>query len=109
MTQQGDRQASIRAITGTSLPVNGDWHALFDQAGITEGAFDGRMLTWINLKLGSAYTSLPAAQQALAAANSAPSFSALGAFDASLAPSAPPAGTIGFDYSDPNQSLGLVI
>lgn len=64
---QSDVQASIRAATGTALPFEGDWHALFDQASIATGPFDGRLLAWINAQLVASYTSLPTAQQALAA------------------------------------------
>lgn len=82
-TQQGLRQASVRAVTGTTLDYNGDWMALFDAAGIALGPFDGRLLAWINLKLTAAYTELNGAMQALAAANGAFNFSSLGTFSAS--------------------------
>jgi hypothetical protein len=83
MTQQGDRQASVRAVTGTALSYEGDWHALFDAAGLAAGPFDGRMLAWINQKLSASYGSLPQAQQALAVANGAANFATMGSFDAS--------------------------
>jgi hypothetical protein len=88
-TAQGDRQASVRAVTGTALTHEGDWSALFDAAGIAPGAFNGRMMAWINLKLSAAYAEVNGAMQALAAANSAYNFSSLGAFDASTIPAAP--------------------
>jgi hypothetical protein len=82
MSQQGLRQASIRAVTGTSETYNGDWHALFDLAGIPAGEFNGRMLSWVNGKLGTSHTSLSSALQALAVANGAYNFSSMGTFDA---------------------------
>lgn len=95
MSQQGLRQASIRAVTGSAETYEGDWHRLFDLAGISAGSenlvtgafeplsFNERMLLWINLKLSAAYSFLAEAQQALADANSAWNFSSLGTFDAS--------------------------
>lgn len=83
MSQQGQRQASIRAVTGTSETYEGDWHALFDLAGIPAGHFNERLLAWINLKLTAAYTEINGAMAALAAANGAFNFSSLGTFDAS--------------------------
>jgi hypothetical protein len=82
MTQQGDRQASVRAVTGTALTYEGDWHALFDAAGVAAGTFDGRLLAWINQKLSTTYANLPQAQQALAVANGAANFVSMGSFDA---------------------------
>jgi hypothetical protein len=82
MTQQGDRQASVRAVTGTALTYEGDWHALFDAAGVAAGTFDGRLLAWINQKLSTSYANLPQAQQALAVANGAANFSSMGTFNA---------------------------
>ena len=86
MSQQGYRQASVRAVTGTSGDYNSDWMALFDQAGIAPGDFDGRFLQWLNLKLSAAYVNLPEAMQALATANGAYNWSSLGTFDASIGP-----------------------
>ncbi|MDB5439764.1 MAG: hypothetical protein JWM33_2191 [Caulobacteraceae bacterium] len=82
MTQQSLRQASVRAATGTANPYEGDWHALFDAAGIAPGPFDQRLLVWINGRLGIAYPDLPGAQQAFAAANGAYDWASLGAFSA---------------------------
>jgi hypothetical protein len=82
MSQQGLRQASVRAVTGTENSYEGDWHALFDLASIPEGDFDGRLLRWINGKLTAAYVSLPEAQQALAEANGGCNFGSMGTFDA---------------------------
>ena len=36
MTNQGDKQASCRAISSKALTYNGDWMALADVYGITE-------------------------------------------------------------------------
>ena len=80
MTNQSDRQATVRASTGTALTYDGDWHALFDQAGIATGGFDGRLLAWINLQLGSAYAEVNGAMAAFAASQNAPSWSAMGTF-----------------------------
>lgn len=89
MTQQGDRQASVRAVTGTSSTYEGDWEALFDQVGIPAGDFNGRMLTWVNLKLSAAFSEINSALQALATANGAYNFSSMGSFDPTTTPSAP--------------------
>jgi hypothetical protein len=85
MTQQGDRQASIRAVSGSTLDIDGDWHALWDFCGIPAGAFNERMLAYCNVKLGAAYTNVNDAMQALAAANGAANFSSLGTFNAATA------------------------
>lgn len=84
MTQQESRQASIRAVTGTTGTVDGDWHALFDGAAIPAGDFNGRMLAWVNSKLAAAYTNINQALQALAVANGAFNFSSMGSFDAQI-------------------------
>lgn len=80
MTLQSDRQASVRAQTGTAGTYEGDWHALFAAAGIAAGPFDGRMLAWINQALGQGFISLPQAQQAFAVSQGAANWNALGAF-----------------------------
>jgi len=84
MSQQSLRQASVRTVTSTTLTYEGDWHALFDAAGIAAGDFNGRMVQYINLKLTTAYTEINGAMAALAAANSASNFQAMGTFDAAL-------------------------
>ena len=67
---QSDRQAAVRAITGTALDYNGDFNALFTNDGVTAvGDFDGRFLAWLNIRLSASYTSLPAAMAAYATAN----------------------------------------
>ena len=80
MTNQGDRQASVRAASGTALSYEGDWQALFDGAGIAPGAFDGRMLAWINAQLSASYAELDGAMAAFAQSQDAPSWPQLGAF-----------------------------
>jgi hypothetical protein len=83
--QQGLRQASVRAVTGTTLDYNGDFFALFILKGITSGDFNGRMLAWLNGRAGATvYDNLPGAMASFAAANGATNFSAVGTFDASL-------------------------
>jgi regulation of enolase protein 1 (concanavalin A-like superfamily) len=79
---QGLRQLSVEAVTGTALDYNGDFSALFDQAGIAVGDFNGRFLAWINANLGASYTDLNSAKAALAIANSAPDWDGLGTFSA---------------------------
>src|SRR5882672_7716492 len=80
MTQQGDRQATVRTATGTALPFTGDWHALFTQATIPAGPFTGRLLAWINAQLSTSYTNVNVAMQAFAAAQGAYNWSSMGAF-----------------------------
>lgn len=83
MSQQSLRQASIRAVTSTALDYNGDWSARFDAASIPAGDWNGRLLAWLNAKMGSSHASLPAAQAAFAAAQSTAPFSSIGTFNAS--------------------------
>ena len=82
MSNQGLRQASVRAVTSTTLNYEGDFHALFDLHSIPEGDFNGRFLAWIDAKLSTTHSDLPAALQALAEDNSAYNFDSLGTFDA---------------------------
>lgn len=79
MSQQGLLQQSIRDATGTTETFNGDWMALFDLDGIATGAFNERLLGWINLTLSAAYDNLPNAQAAFAANQDADTWSAIGA------------------------------
>lgn len=80
MSQAGYRQASVRAVTGSAETYEGDWHRLFDQAGIRQEQFNGRMLLWINLMMGRTYINLPEAMQAFAESRGAANFSSLGTF-----------------------------
>lgn len=82
MSQQGLRQASVRAVTGTSLDYNGDFSALFTLKGIAAGDFNGRFLAWLNFWLSASYDNLPGAMAAFATANNATNFGAVGTFDA---------------------------
>jgi len=84
MSNQSLKQASIRAVTGTTGTYEEDWHALFDLAGISGGAFNERLLAYINYKLSSSYNNLPSAMQAFAADNGAYNWDSLGTFDASI-------------------------
>ena len=78
MSQQGLRQASIRAITGTSGSYEGDWHALFDLDGIPGVTFNERLLAWISDRLNTEYTNLSDAMAAYAANEGADNFGAIG-------------------------------
>jgi hypothetical protein len=84
MSQQGYRQASVRAVTGTANSYEGDWHALFTVNSIPEGDYDGRLLAWINLKLSPAvFTEINSAMQAYATAQGAANWQSMGTFTAS--------------------------
>ena len=103
MSNQGKRQESVRAITGTALSYEGDWHALFTSAGIADGPFNGRLLAYINSVLGASYAELNGAMQAFAVAKSttgALSWNELGAF--TISPPPPPSGMTG-------QPIGLLL
>jgi hypothetical protein len=80
MSQQGLRQASVRAVTETVLDHNGDWLALFDSLDIPAGDFNGRMLAYINAKLGTTYDNVNGAMAALAADQEANEFQGMGTF-----------------------------
>jgi hypothetical protein len=89
-TNDGLKQASVRAVTGTALDYNGDWSALFTSAGIPASlGWNERMLLWINAQLSTSYTSLPQAQQAFAVNAGAYDWSSMGTFTASSTPTAP--------------------
>jgi hypothetical protein len=83
MSNQSLKQASIRAVTGTTGTYEEDWGALFDLAAIAGGTFNERLLAYINYKLSSSYNNLPSAMQAFAADNGAYNWDSLGTFDAS--------------------------
>jgi hypothetical protein len=63
MTNQGEIQASIRQLTGTTYDYNGDWHALFDLASIASGDFNGRMILWLQQATGSSITDIDGLKQ----------------------------------------------
>ena len=89
MSQQSLRQASIRAVTGTTYTYEGDWQALFDNDGIALGQFNERLLRWINARLGTSYTEINGAMAAMALAEGADSFQAIGTFNAASASASP--------------------
>lgn len=91
MSNQSARQASVRAVTGTTSTYEGDWHALFDANAIPAGSFNGRLLQYINAKLAASYTNLPSAMAAFAVANGATTWDSLGTFE-----TAPPVSPILF-------------
>lgn len=84
MSNQSKRQASVRLVTSTASTYEGDFHALFDLESIAPGTFNGRLLDYINLKLGAAHTELNGAMAAFAIANGSASWNELGTFDAAL-------------------------
>lgn len=79
-TNDGLRQATVRASTGTAYDYNGDWHALFDQAGIAKGPFEGRLLAWINAQLSTSYTEINGAKNAFAVSQGVGCWDELGTF-----------------------------
>ena len=86
MSQQGLRQASIRAVTSTALTHQGDWLALFDSLEIPAGTFNERLLSYVNAKLGTTYDNVNGAMAALAADQSANEFQGMGTFTPSIGP-----------------------
>jgi len=83
MTNQSDKQQSVRDVTGTALNYEGDWHALFDADGIAAGSFNGRLLAWINQTLGASYTEINGAKNAFAVDQGFSSWDSMGTFSAS--------------------------
>jgi hypothetical protein len=79
-SNQEARQTSIRAVTSTTGSVNEDWIALFTARSAAAGQFNERMLAYINTKLSTSHTNINDAMQALAANQSADSFSSMGTF-----------------------------
>lgn len=63
--QSGIHEA-IRTQISQRFSYGEDWSALFTQDGIPAGDWNGRLLNWINFKLGASHTSYPAALQAFA-------------------------------------------
>lgn len=82
MSNQSEKQASIREITGTISTYEGDWHALFDDAGIATGDFNGRLLAWINNYLTASYTEINSAMAAFAQDQGFDSWDSMGEFQA---------------------------
>ena len=71
MSNQGDKQASLRAKTGKALTYEGDWHAYWDFLGRPAGTYDERMLAWINAVLIASHANTPSAMQAYAVSKGA--------------------------------------
>lgn len=80
-TNQELQQASVRAVTGTAYSYNDDWMALFDLQGIAEGAFNDRMLVFLNGYLGTSYKNINDAKKAFAVSKGFTSWNELGSFD----------------------------
>lgn len=80
MTNDGARQATVRAATGKALDYNGDWEALFDITPIGAGTWTGRLLAWINAQLSASYTEINGAMQAFAVSQGTANWSQMGAF-----------------------------
>ena len=80
MSNQGDRQASVRGSTSTVWDYNGDWHALFDSASIAAGTFDERMLAWCNAQMSSSHTNVGEAKQAYAESQGFANWDSMGTF-----------------------------
>ena len=80
---QGDRQASFRAIGGTTGSLNEDMYAAFQaEATIPAGtSFNGAFILWLQVRLSSSETDLPGLMQAFAEANNAFNWSSMGSFD----------------------------
>lgn len=100
-TNQGDRQAAVRALTGTVYNYEGDWHALFDLVGIASGDFNGRMLAWLNQTMAASYPDLPGAQAAFALSQGADTWNGLGTFSTWQTPGA----VLDYDFKN-NRYLG---
>jgi hypothetical protein len=74
-------QTSLRGATGkTTTQFNEDWEAVWNQEGVPAGFWNERMLLYINTRLGTAYTNLPQAQQALAASLDVANYDSIGTF-----------------------------
>jgi hypothetical protein len=80
MSQQSLRQQSVRDITGTAYTYEGDFHALFDIFEVAAGPFNQRLLAYINIRLGTAYTEINGAMAALADDAGADNFQSMGTF-----------------------------
>lgn len=83
-TNQGLRQAVIRASTGTALDYNGDWMAKFTADGIADGPFNQRFVAWLQTKLDSSNTNLDGLKDAYATTKGAGSWNELGTFVISI-------------------------
>lgn len=84
MSNQGLRQASVRAVTETTGTVSGDWHSLWDDEEIAAGTFNERMLAWINGRLSASHTNINEAMFAFAENEGVGNWNELGTFDATI-------------------------
>lgn len=66
MSNQSGIHAALRTQIAQRYSYGEDWSALFDQDGIPQGDWNGRLLNWINFKLGASHQNYPAALQAFA-------------------------------------------
>lgn len=78
MSNQSKRQESVRGITSTTSTYEGDWHALFDLYGISEGAFNSRLLAFLNFALSASYIELNGAMNEFAVLNGASTWNEMG-------------------------------
>jgi hypothetical protein len=85
-TQQGLRQASFRAIGGTTGTYDGDaMAAIATELEAAEIAvppdYNGRLIAWLQLRLSSSDPGLNGLMQAFAEAHDAFNWASLGSFD----------------------------
>lgn len=78
MSNQSLRQASVRALTGTSGTYEEDWMALFDQDGIQSGTFNERLYAWLAGKTGLAGRTIDELMHAYAVSQGVSNWGALG-------------------------------
>lgn len=87
MSQQGLRQKSARAISGSAGSYNDDFMSMFTAEGVpVAGTFNERFLRWLNIRLSRTYTNLPEAMQAFAVSVGASSWNGVGTFAAVVPP-----------------------
>ena len=81
MTNQGDRHASFRALSGTTGTYNDDSYAAFIAGGATVGnTYNGAMIEWLQSVTGSSDTEINGLKQLFAEQQGASSWSELGTF-----------------------------
>lgn len=78
MSNQGLRQASVRAVTGTTGTVEEDWHALFTLDGIPAGSFNERLYAWLEIETSLTGRTLDELMVAFAVAQGVATWSQLG-------------------------------
>lgn len=107
-SNQGLRQATVEASTGTTLNYEGDFITMFNTAGYTNGGFNGMLLSWINAQLSTNYPDINGAMYAFSQAKGTPtpdSWGGMGQF--TIGGGAGPA--LVFNQSSNSQYLGTVI